>query len=206
MKSRAPPRLRTGSSKLATVRRRMPKISKSPFQNVWASARSRSAPVHSRTKVAARRRISFHERGIGVHYWSVAPVGTARPIIHYLSTALPRLGRGNARFVGPTRRLVGGTDQMARAHGRLLGKTTYWCRLVREWLWELTDSSVQIAISFRQTRADAQETRTPAAHPRENRGVGTEKAVRGSTDCIAKSFACPDWREATHAARGHCDR
>jgi hypothetical protein len=54
-----PESLRTGSSKAATVRRLMPKMSKNSFQNVWCPDFSNVVPFQSREKAMARWRISF---------------------------------------------------------------------------------------------------------------------------------------------------
>jgi hypothetical protein len=56
-----PESFRTGSSKAATVRRLMPKMSKNSFQNVWRSDFSEVVPFQSREKAMARWRISFQE-------------------------------------------------------------------------------------------------------------------------------------------------
>jgi len=53
----------TGSSKLATVRRRTPNTLKNSFQKVWDSARSRPTPPQSRAKSMAFWRISFQLSG-----------------------------------------------------------------------------------------------------------------------------------------------
>ena len=52
---------RTRSSYRATSRRRLPKISKNSLQKLWVSPFSYVASAHSRAKLAARVRISFHE-------------------------------------------------------------------------------------------------------------------------------------------------
>jgi mitochondrial fission protein ELM1 len=63
--AQSPLSLRTGSSKLATVRRRTPKTLKNSFQKDWRSAASRVSPRHSLLKAMARWRISFQESGMG---------------------------------------------------------------------------------------------------------------------------------------------
>src|ERR1035437_6306369 len=68
MKPQSPDSLRTGSSKVATVRRRTPKTLKKSFQKDWRSAASRVSPCHSRLKAMARWRISFHDSGMGGGY------------------------------------------------------------------------------------------------------------------------------------------
>jgi hypothetical protein len=57
MKPHSPLSLRTGSSKLVTVRRRTPKTLKKSFQKDWRSAASRVSPRHSLLKAMARWRI-----------------------------------------------------------------------------------------------------------------------------------------------------
>jgi hypothetical protein len=68
MKPQSPESLRTGSSKVATVRRRTPRTLKKSFQKDWRSAASRVSPCHSRLKAVARWRISFHDSGMGGGY------------------------------------------------------------------------------------------------------------------------------------------
>lgn len=63
---RVPLSFLTGSSKLATVRRLIPKTVKNASQNDFASASSRESLAHSLLNAMALWRISFHEMGIGV--------------------------------------------------------------------------------------------------------------------------------------------
>lgn len=59
-----PEAFRTGTSKLATSLREMPKTSKNSFQNVCLSALSLEADLLSRANLTALWRISFHESGM----------------------------------------------------------------------------------------------------------------------------------------------
>src|ERR1700690_3062267 len=80
MKPQSPESFLTGSSKVATVRRRTPKTLKKSFQKDWRSAASRVSPCHSRLKAMARWRISFHDNGMGGGYHASPAKGQRFPI------------------------------------------------------------------------------------------------------------------------------
>src|SRR5947209_3060933 len=74
----------TGSSKLATIFRLIPKTPKNSFQNVCRSACSRVSPAQSLAKAVALWRISFQEIGIGgvLGVWQRIDSGLSLPDGH----------------------------------------------------------------------------------------------------------------------------